>query len=117
MTQLACDRCQFGEVLPDGKEIGDGEEQGCDHQGRMNRQGGEYWREEEHGGANNQVKAGVEHQVDLAHIVGGTRHSVANGLKAMEGHALAQQADVEFFTDISLHKLTQPFSAEVAGEL
>ena len=54
-----------------------------------------------------QVDARVEHQVDLAHVVGGAGHGVADRLQAVEGHALAEQAGVELVADVALEPLAR----------
>jgi hypothetical protein len=43
---------------------------------------------------NHQVHAGVHQEVDLAHVVGGAGHDLADGLAVVKGHALADQAGV-----------------------
>ena len=73
--------------------------------------------DDEERGADHQVQARAEHEVDLAHVVGGARHRVADGLQVMEGHALAEQGDIELVADIALHALRHQLGAEVAAEL
>ena len=72
---------------------------------------------EEVGRAHDQVDARVQHQVDLAHVVGGPGHRVADGLARMEGHALAEQARVELVAGIALESLAYQLAAEVAAQL
>ena len=52
-------------------------------------------------------RPGAEHVVERAHVVGRTRHDVADALPAVEGLALAQQADVEFLAAVALDALRQ----------
>ena len=67
--------------------------------------------------ADHQVDARAEHQVDLAHVIRGARHGVAHRLQVVEGHALAEQGDVQLVADIALHALRHQLGAEVAPEL
>ena len=39
--------------------------------------------------SDDEVDAGIEHQVDFAHVVGGACHRIADRLQVVEGHALA----------------------------
>ena len=68
-------------------------------------------------GADHQVDARAEHQVDLAHVIGGARHRIAHGLQVVEGHALAQQRDVDLVADVAFEALGHQLRAEVAAEL
>ena len=63
-----------------------------------------------------QHEAGVEHEVQHAHVVGGPRHDVADALAAVEGLALAQQAGVELIAGIPLHPLRHELRRVVPRE-
>ncbi len=67
--------------------------------------------------AHHQVYARAEHQVDFAHVVRGARHGVAHRLQVVEGHALAEQGDVELIADVAFDALRHQLRAEVAPEL
>ena len=70
-----------------------------------------------HRRADHQVQPGVEHQVDLAHIVGGTRHQVAGGVRVVERHAFAHQAGVDLVARVAFQALADDLAGEVANEL
>ena len=59
-----------------------------------------------------QRHARVDHGVELAHVVGGPRHDVADALAVVEGLALAQQADVELLARVPFQPLGQRLDGE-----
>ncbi len=94
-----------------------------DVKGRDKYQGGVVARryqqghDQEPGGADHQVDARIEHQVDLSHIVRGPGHGVPHRLQAMKGHAFAQQADIKLVPNISFGALADQLSAEISTQL
>jgi len=75
------------------------------------------WHKQEPGRAYDQVNPRAEEQVDLAHIVRGRRHGIANWLQAVKGHALTQQGSIQLVADIPLQPLTHDFGAKIAPNL
>ena len=83
----------------------------------MNRVRRHNWGNQEHARPNHQIDTRIEHHIDFAHIIRSTRHRIAHWLKAMKGHAFANQAHIQFFANIALEQLAQPFGAEIASKL
>ena len=50
-----------------------------------------------------QEQAGIDHQIELLHVVCGTSHDVADALLAVIGLALAEQIDVELVAHVAFH--------------
>ncbi len=67
--------------------------------------------------ADHQVDARAEHVIDFAHIIGGARHGIADRLEVVEGHALAEQGNVQFIAHIAFDPLGQEFGSKVAAQL
>ncbi len=105
------------QITPQGIEIADGKQGGREQQRGMIAGHDEERDDDEEGRADDQVNARAEHQVDLAHVVRSTRHGIANRLEVVEGHALAQQGDVELVADVALEALGRQLRAEVAAKL
>ena len=63
------------------------------------------WHKEEISRPQNKVQPGIEHQVDLTHIIRRPRHRIAYRLYIMEAHAFSQKARIKFITDISFETL------------
>ena len=64
-----------------------------------------------------EVDARAEHVIDLAHVVGGACHRVADGLQVVEGHAFGEQGKIQFIAYLQFHLLREQFRAKVASQL
>ena len=62
-------------------------------------------------------RPGLDHIVELPHVVGSTRHDVANTLLAVIGLTLAQQVYVEFVTYVAFDTQCHYLSRIVREEL
>ena len=62
------------------------------------------------------ISRGLNIRLSEAHVVGGAGHDVADALAAVEGLALAEQADVELVARIALDALGQELERVVARQ-
>ncbi len=108
---------QHAHVVGQGDHVGDDEEQRRGDQLRVVARGQQQGHDHEVGRADDEIDARVQHQVHLTHVVGGAGHCVADRLQVVEGHALAQQAQVEFLPRVALHPFADDRTGEVAPQL
>ena len=59
------------------------------------------------GEADDQIDTGGDHQVHFADVVGGARHRVTDRTQVVEGHAFAEQADVQLFAGVAFGALAE----------
>ncbi len=111
------DRFELPQVLRHGQTVGNDVQRRDQDQRRVIGGGDDQRHDHEVGRADHQVQPGAEQVVDLAHVVRRPGHRVADRLQAVEGHALAQQAEVQLLADVALDALRRELGAEVAPEL
>ena len=116
-AHLSRGRVQPQQIVAHGDHVGQQVKDGREQQLGVDGGGHNEGHEQEIERADHQVDAGVEHQVHLAHVVGGPGHQVARGPQVVERHALADQAAVQLVAGITLQPLAQDLGAKVAGEL
>ena len=121
VAELAADVFRGGlqliQVALQRDEVRDDIHQRHSDQRRVQRRHDEQRHDQEHGRSDHEVEAGVQHQVDFAHVVGGARHHVADGLLIVERHALADQAGVQFVARVAFQPLPDDLAAEIAAQL
>jgi hypothetical protein len=117
VAHLVGDRRQLPQVLPKGNEVCEGKHRRCEKQRRVVAGHHKKGDDHEQRGADDEIQARAEHQVDLAHIIGGARHGIAHGLEIMEGHALAEERHVHLVANIAFHPLCDELGPEVASKL
>ncbi len=104
-------------VAGQGHHVADDEEQRRGDQLRVVARGQQQRHDQEVGRADDEIDAGVQHQIHLAHVVGGAGHRVADGLQVVEGHALAQQAEIKLLPGVTFDALADDRAGEVAPQL
>ncbi len=67
--------------------------------------------------ADHQVDARAEHIIDFTYVIGGACHGIANRLEAVEGHAFAEQGDIQFIAHIALDALGHELCPKIATQL
>ena len=72
-------------------------------------------RDQREARVDDQVDARVHHRVELAHVVGGARHHVADPLAVVERLALAEQAQIQLVAGVALQSLCDELTAEDGG--
>ena len=90
-AHFICDRGKRLEISDKEEEIKEDVNGGNDDQRRVITPCNEQWHEQKDERTYHKVDARAEHVVDLAHVIGGACHRVADGLQVVEGHALAEQ--------------------------
>ena len=109
----SADRAESPIVINQGDGQQDEEDEGDEQQFKPEPADEDDGDDDGHGRIRDQHHAGAEHQVEHAHVVGGAGHDVADPLPAVEGLALAQQADVQLVAGIPFHPLGCELNAEV----
>ena len=83
----------------------------------MVTRGEEQRHDQEDERADHQVDARAEHVIDFAHVIGGTCHGIADRLEIVEGHALAEQGNVQLIAHITFDALGHELGTEIAAQL
>ena len=105
------------QVVDEREKVGNRKNNGNQPQVRVDARAGVERDDQEEERSDDEVQSRAEHEVHFAHVVGGARHRVAHRLEVVEGHALAEQGQVQFVADVALDALRHQFRAEVAPEL
>jgi hypothetical protein len=113
-AHLLRDRVQGPQVGAQGDEVGDGEQDRGQDERPVILRCEDDRHDEEDERADHQVDTGAEQVVHFANIVGGARHGIAHRLQTVEGHALAEQGQVQFVADVALDLLRHQLRAEVS---
>src|SRR5208283_2939310 len=117
LTDFIRDRRHRFQIKPERYKISDAKQSRCKQERRSILRNDKKRNNGKQSRTDHEIRSGAKHEVDLAYIVGGARHRVADRLEIMEGHAFSKQGNVKFVANIAFHLLRRQLRAEVASKL